>query len=115
MRQSICKVWTFNSDWNIQIRKHGHTPADFDPGQLARASDGLTGAEMEAVFIESLYDAFDRNTEPTDLDIARVLTSFVPLSKTMAEQITALRRWAEGRARLATTPLPESKLRRLAV
>ena len=31
--------------------------------------------------------------EPTDLDIARVLTEFVPLSKLMAEQIGGLRNW----------------------
>jgi hypothetical protein len=100
--------------WNIQIRKHGRNSADFDTVQLARASDGLTGSEIEAVFVESLYTGFDRNAEPTDLDIARVLTDFVPLSKTMAEQITGLRTWAKGRARLATTAVTESRLRKLA-
>jgi SpoVK/Ycf46/Vps4 family AAA+-type ATPase len=101
--------------WTIQIRKHGRDPADFDPVQLARASDGLTGSEIEAVFVESLYDAFDRDTEPTDLDIAHVLTDFVPLSKTMAEQINALRAWATGRARFATSPaVTERRLRKLA-
>jgi hypothetical protein len=101
--------------WNIQIRKHGRNPADFDAVQLARASEGLTGSEIEAVFVESLYDAFDRDTEPTDLDIARALTDFVPLSKTMAEQINALRTWATGRARCATSPaISERKLRKLA-
>jgi hypothetical protein len=85
------------------------------PPQLARASEGLTGSEIEAVFIESLFDAFDRDTEPTDLDIARVLTEFVPLSKTMAEQINALRTWANGRARFATSPPATSpRLRKLA-
>jgi len=101
--------------WTIQIRKHGRDPADFDPVQLARASDGLTGSEIEAVFVESLYDAFDRDAEPTDLDIARALTDFVPLSKTMAEQINALRTWANGRARFATSPaVTERRLRKLA-
>jgi hypothetical protein len=100
--------------WNIQIRKHGRNSADFDTVQLARASDGLTGSEIEAVFVESLYTGFDRNAEPTDLDIARVLTDFVPLSKMMAEQITGLRTWAKGRARLATTAATESRLRKLA-
>lgn len=101
--------------WTIQIRKHARNPADFDPVQLARASEGLTGSEIEAVFVESLYDAFDRDSEPTDLDIARVLTTFVPLSKTMAEQITALRTWAVGRARFATSPAAmERRLRKLA-
>lgn len=101
--------------WIIQIRKHGRHPADFDTLQLARASDGLTGSEIEAVFVESMYDAFDRDKEPTDLDIARALTDFVPLSKTMAEQISALRTWATGRARFATSPAAtERKLRKLA-
>jgi ATP-dependent 26S proteasome regulatory subunit len=101
--------------WTIQIRKHGRNPADFDTVQLARASDGLTGSEIEAVFVESLYEGFDRDTEPTDLDIARALTNFVPLSKTMAEQIGALRTWATGRARFATSAAAtERGLRKLA-
>ena len=101
--------------WTIQIRKHGRNPADYDAVQLARASEGLTGSEIEAVFVESLYDAFDRDAEPTDLDIARVLTDFVPLSRTMAEPINALRTWAAGRARFATSPAAaERRLRKIA-
>ena len=100
--------------WNIQIAKHSRDPKDFDTRQLAKATDGLTGSEIEAVFVEALYQAFDDDKEPTDLTIARVLTEFVPLSKTMAEQITGLRNWAKGRARFATTPAAESRLRRLA-
>ncbi len=100
--------------WTIQIRKHRRNPADFDTVQLARASDGLTGSEIEAVFVESLYDAFDHEAEPTDLDIAGALTTFVPLSKLMAEPIAALRNWAKGRARFATSQPKESRLRKLA-
>jgi len=58
--------------------------------------------------------AFDQVKEPTDLDIAQVLTEFVPLSKLMAEQIIALRNWAKGRARLATSQSAERKLRKMA-
>ena len=82
--------------------------------QLAKATEGLTGSEIENVFIEALYLAFDAGKEPTDLDIARVLTEFVPLSKLMAEQIGGLRTWAKGRARLATSQTSERKLRRIA-
>jgi len=81
---------------------------------LSKATEGLTGSEIEAVFVESLYQAFGEDKEPTDLAIAEALTEFVPLSKTMAEQITGLRSWARGRARFATTAVAESKLRRLA-
>jgi SpoVK/Ycf46/Vps4 family AAA+-type ATPase len=90
--------------WEIQIGKHGRAPADFDLVQLAKATEGLTGSEIENVFIDALFLAFDSGKEPTDLDIARVLTEFVPLSKLMAEQIGSLRNWAKGRARLATSP-----------
>jgi SpoVK/Ycf46/Vps4 family AAA+-type ATPase len=87
----------------IQIGKHGRDPKDFDIVQLAKATEGLTGSEIENVLIEALYLAFDSDREPTDLDICQVLTEFVPLSKLMAEQIAGLRNWAKGRARLATS------------
>jgi SpoVK/Ycf46/Vps4 family AAA+-type ATPase len=101
--------------WNIQIGKHGRDPKDFDLVQLAKATEGLTGSEIENAFVEALYLAFDSEREPTDLDIARVLTEFVPLSKLMAEQIGGLRNWSKGRARLATSPVIERGLRKLAV
>ena len=82
--------------------------------QLAKATEGLTGSEIEAVFVDALYRAFDEDQEPTDLTIAEVLTDFVPLSKTMADQITGLRSWAKGRARFATSPQTERRLRKLA-
>jgi SpoVK/Ycf46/Vps4 family AAA+-type ATPase len=101
--------------WGIQIRKYGRNPSDFDLVQLARATEGLTGSEIESVFADALYLAFDSNREPTDLDAAQILTEFVPLSKLMDEQITGLRSWAKGRARSAT-PLQQSEgsLRRIA-
>jgi AAA+ superfamily predicted ATPase len=100
--------------WEIQISKYGREPKEFDTIQLARATEGLTGSEIESVFVEALYLAFDGNKEPTDLTIAQVLTEFVPLSKLMAEQIKGLRDWARGRARLATSSVGEKGLRRIA-
>ena len=106
--------------WEIQIGKHGRAPGDFDVVQLAKATEGLTGSEIENAFVEALYLAFDSGNgagakEPTDLDIAGVLTEFVPLSKLMAEQITGLRNWAKGRARLATSLVAEKMGRKLLV
>ncbi len=99
--------------WAIQIAKYGREATDFDLVQLAKVTEGLTGSEIEAVFVEALYQAFDESTEPTDLTIAQVLGDFVPLSRLMAEQMAGLRTWAKGRARLATTPPSERKLRRM--
>jgi SpoVK/Ycf46/Vps4 family AAA+-type ATPase len=101
--------------WGIQIGNYGRDPRDFDLVQLAKVTEGLTGSELEQVFIEALYLAFDGEKEPTDLDIAGVLNEFVPLSKLMAEQIAGLRNWAKGRARLATSQsASERKLRKMA-
>ena len=42
------------------------------------------------------------------------VVDFVPLSKLMGESMTALRTWAKGRARPATTPAVERSTRRIA-
>jgi AAA+ superfamily predicted ATPase len=99
--------------WAIQITKYGRDPKDYDLVQLARATEGLTGSEIEQVFVEALYLGFDQDTEPTDLSIASVLVDFAPLSKLMAEQISGLRDWSRGRARPATSLVEERKGRRI--
>jgi SpoVK/Ycf46/Vps4 family AAA+-type ATPase len=103
------------SIWVLQIKKYRRNPKDFDCVQLARATEGLTGSEIEAVFTEALYHAFDAGSEPTDLVIAQVLTEFVPLSKLMGEQISTLRLWAKARARPATKSVESQSERRITV
>ncbi len=103
------------SIWNLVIQRHGRDEEQFDVAQLARITDGFTGSEIESAFTEAMFLGFERDREPTNLDIAGVLDAFVPLSKQMAEQITGLRQWAKGRARPATSPAaPEHRLRKLA-
>src|ERR1017187_4333341 len=60
--------------WGIQITKYGRDAKDFDTVQLARQTEGLTGSEIEAVFVESLFQGFDADQESNDLTIASVLT-----------------------------------------
>jgi ATP-dependent 26S proteasome regulatory subunit len=101
--------------WAIQIRRFGRNPEDFDLRQLARITEGHTGAEIEQVFIEALYAAYAGNREPTDLDIAAVLGDFVPLSRLMSDQIKSLRQWANGRTRAATSTVQSAgTIRKLA-
>jgi ATP-dependent 26S proteasome regulatory subunit len=91
--------------WRIQIAKHGREPKKYDLAQLASNSEGFTGAEIEAVFCEALYQAFDEDTEPTLKHIAVAQAATVPLSKTRAPEIKALQDWATTHARKATAPL----------
>jgi len=102
------------SIWKIQIQKHRRDPKDFDLVQLGKMTEGFTGAEIENVFVDAMYLAFEREQEPSDLTIAEVLNDSVPLSKLMTESIQGLRNWAKGRARMATTQPNEKKLRKLA-
>jgi hypothetical protein len=99
--------------WRIHISKLGRSPNAFDLAVLAKATDGFTGSEIEQLFIDALYDAFAKRAEPTDLSIAMLLTSFVPLSKLMSEDIASLRTWAQGRARMATAREETQPLRKI--
>lgn len=99
--------------WRIQITKHHRNPDDFEVAQLARATEGFTGAEIEQVFIDALHEAFSRRQEPTDLSISMVLGEVVPLSRLMRDEIAGLRAWAQGRARRATPVTDQPRGRRI--
>ena len=100
--------------WKIQIGKHGRDWSHYDTMALAKASDEYTGAEIEQAYIDALYSAFSQNREPGMLDIGTALNDTVPLSKLMNEQIGSLRKWANGRCRMATSQVKEEVGRKIA-
>lgn len=67
----------------------------------ARAADGFSGAELEAALTEARLSAYAERRPLSAADLQQAIASTVPLSRTRAESIDALRRWAEGRARRA--------------
>jgi hypothetical protein len=99
----------------LQIEYYERDAREFDLVQLAKATDGYTGAEIEIAFVEAMYPAFETDQEPMDLGIAQSLGELVPLSRLMVEQIAELRTWARGRTRPATTPPAGPRLSKLAV
>jgi AAA+ superfamily predicted ATPase len=88
----------------IHIARRGRDPLDYELNKLAVVSEGFSGAEIEQVVIDSLYDAFESGLELTNEDLFRNLTSTIPLSQTMESKISALRRWAHSHARRASEP-----------
>jgi len=81
---------------------YGRKPTDYDTVVLARACEQFTGAEIEAVFIDALHEAYAEGKEPSARKhILEAITNTVPLAQLMDGQITALRQWAKGRAREA--------------
>jgi SpoVK/Ycf46/Vps4 family AAA+-type ATPase len=79
----------------------------FDFEQLSKVSDGFSGAEIEQAVIAAMYEAFAQEREFTQLDIISAVKSTTPLSRTMTEQVAALRDWARMRARPAATSVAE--------
>ena len=63
------------------------------PQDFVENLQGWTGAEIEQLAKDSLFDGLQAAFE-----------SIVPLSRTMKEDITALREWAKTRARKANAP-----------
>ena len=101
--------------WKIQIAKHSRDPQKFRLEELVQISEGFTGAEIEQAFIDAMYLGFSAGEEPSDATVKEALQTTVPLSKLMGEQITALRKWAKGRARSATAERTETTERKLMV
>jgi SpoVK/Ycf46/Vps4 family AAA+-type ATPase len=91
--------------WDIVIKRHGRRPADFDTVTLSRACEQFTGAEIEAVFIDALHEAYAEGREPGPKDVLDAMANTVPLAQLMDGQISALRHWAKGRAREAGAPV----------
>jgi SpoVK/Ycf46/Vps4 family AAA+-type ATPase len=90
--------------FRIHILMRNRKPECFYLKTLAAHSQNLSGAEIKEAVISALYEAFYESKELTTEHILKTLHETVPLSKTMDEQISQLRQWAEGRARNASVP-----------
>jgi len=89
--------------WTVHLNKRNRNPDKFDLKELSARTDGFTGAEIEAIVNEGLFSAFDENqADLEDRHLLEAVRNTVPLSRTMASQIEALRAWAQGRARRAS-------------
>ncbi len=82
----------------IHLRNQGFDPDSFRLEHISRLVDGWSAAEIEQMVRSAQIDAFTRNHEMTEDDVILNIYNIVPLSKTMAKQINALRIWAQDRA-----------------
>jgi len=87
--------------FRIHIAKRGRDTSAFDLAALAGASTNFSGAEIEEAINSALYDAFYARVELNNAHVLAAIGETVPLAKTMAEHISQLRAWADGRARSA--------------
>jgi SpoVK/Ycf46/Vps4 family AAA+-type ATPase len=84
--------------FSIHLAGHRQDVTKFSLPQLAEASAGYSGAEIEQAVKSALYSAFDQKA-PLSMDmVVKELKSTYPISVTMKEKIEALREWAKERA-----------------
>ncbi|MBF0406815.1 MAG: AAA family ATPase [Candidatus Riflebacteria bacterium] len=88
--------------FEIHIKKKSRNPGNFNMEDLAKASEGFSGSEIEEAISSALYEAFNSGNELNSEYIISALEETFPLSKTMKEEIDELRNWAMERARPAS-------------
>lgn len=83
--------------FEIHLRKRAYDPVHFQVHELARISEGFSGAEIEQAVVAGLYNAQALSRKLSDSDIIEAIQSTRPLSIVMAEKIAELRNWASSR------------------
>lgn len=83
--------------FEIHLKKRDRNAADFDLDELAAASDGFSGAEIEQAVIAGLHEAFASKKKLDTARLVEVLGNSPPLSVTMAGSVQQLRNWARNR------------------
>ena len=82
----------------IQLSRRKRNPVDFDLEQIAAATRGFSGAEIESIVQTALYAAYSQKQQLATQHLLEAVRGTIPLSVTRAEEIAALRSWAEKRA-----------------
>jgi len=83
--------------FRIHLQRRELEPSAFDLTQLAAASDGFSGAEIEQVVVSALYAAQAQQQSVDNGTLLRGIQATSPLSVIMAERLAELRAWARGR------------------
>jgi SpoVK/Ycf46/Vps4 family AAA+-type ATPase len=89
------------SIFDIHLKRRSQKSADFDLQQLAAASDGFSGAEIEESVVAGLFSAFSANTPLNTSLLLAEIGKTRPLARTMTEKIDQLRSWAQDRTVMA--------------
>ena len=82
----------------IHMARRELKPQLYPLEQLAAATDGFSGAELEHLVVAALYAAHADNQPLTTEHLQAEIAATRPLSVVMAEPIAELRQWAESRA-----------------
>jgi AAA+ superfamily predicted ATPase len=96
-------IWRVHLDKRVRGAAAGALkPTDALLEELAEATEGFSGAEIEQAVVTALFDAFAERRPLERADLLDAVGTTVPLSVTQQEQIRQIRSWADVRAVAAT-------------
>lgn len=87
--------------FTIHLQKRNQPLENIQLPELAKASDGFTGAEIEQVVVSALYHAYAEDKPVSSEALLAAITETKPLSEIMAEKMQTLRDWAKERTVMA--------------
>jgi SpoVK/Ycf46/Vps4 family AAA+-type ATPase len=82
---------------SIHLASRGQSAQKFDLDELAAATDGFSGAEIEQAIVSSLYAAHAKDEVLGTAHVLEEIRQTRPLSVIMSERIEHMRDWASGR------------------
>jgi SpoVK/Ycf46/Vps4 family AAA+-type ATPase len=81
----------------IHLQKRKIAPDGINFEELARMSEGFSGAEIEQAVVAAMYTAYAKGEAISTDHVVEEITLTRPLSQVMSEHIESLRDWASGR------------------
>lgn len=93
----------------VILKRAKRNPENFDLTAIANATKDYTGAEIGDVIKEAKIIGFRNKREFTTEDIVVAAAKIIPQIKTAPEEIEAIRRWGEGKARPASKAISTTK------
>jgi hypothetical protein len=81
----------------IHLAKRSLDPAKFSLDELAKATEGFSGSEIEQAIVSAMYTAHAQGREVTEADLLAEIRRTRPLSVVMAEKVEEIRDWAADR------------------
>jgi SpoVK/Ycf46/Vps4 family AAA+-type ATPase len=88
---------------SIHLERNGLDPAKYDLILLSSATRTWNGAEIEQAAAQARITAHAKGLEVTQNDLLAAFSKIIPLSRTMEDQLKAIRSWARNRALPATS------------
>lgn len=84
--------------FNIHIAAVNRDPAKYNVKVFAKKSKGYSGAEIEGVIHEALYNSFFRKEDLDEQEIYFAIDKMVPLSKKRESELNQLITWGQANA-----------------